>query len=229
MRGRPHKNDFDFPLSLHFTRGVRGDMDEPMLIVFALAMAWSNERDRLRLQMLLNSRPGTRIVTVSESEQVLGKRMPHFSCDFSTVRGHKSLATRISEERKLFPNAKIIATLDWYWLPIRYFGTRYGKLWLESGMHCLLTAGADEVLLPFDNGDLHHGESDMVTMLAGKKHANVQLEFVPLASNPVWTASSEKEIEEVLASFRGGDNAENTRKWLSSTTPFVRGTLASRP
>jgi hypothetical protein len=194
------------------------------LIVFALAMCWNNERDRVRLQMLLNSRPGTRIITVSENLHTVGN-MIHFSCDFSTDRGHKSLAARVAEERVIYPNTKIIITLDYYWLPVHYFTRRYGMLWLQSGMYVLLKGGADEIILPNDDGDRHGGESGMLKMLLGGCHPGVQLKFVTLESNPLWLSSNESEINTVLAESRGGDNATNTTDYLSSAHPFLSGTL----
>ena len=224
-RGRPHKADFRFPLSFSYTKGARGRPSQIKLVVFALAMHWGSDRDRVRLQMLLNSRPGTKIITVSETGDTLGRR-PHLDVDFSTDRGHRSIARRISEERQLFPGARILVVMDWYWLPVHYLGDRYGMLWIDTGVHRLLSGGADEVILPFDEGELHRGKSScMYLMLDGKFHPDVNLEYVPLGHNPLWVASGEQEIEEVLAQFPGGTNQDNTRKWLSSETPFVSATL----
>jgi hypothetical protein len=199
------------------------------MVLFALAMCWGFERDRIRLQMFLNSNPGAKIITVSENNHTLGS-MPHLSSDFKTDRGHRKIAKRIKEERDRFPMTQIIVALDYYWLPIHYLGDRYGKLWLESGVSRLLKAGADSVFLPYDDGALHEsrGESDMEKMLTGKRHPDVQCNSVPLSSNPLWVASSEQEIRDFLATYPGGDNAETTRKWLSPTSPFVHCSLKEK-
>jgi len=151
--------------------------------------------------------------------------MPHFSCDFSTDRGHRRLSARINEERVLFPSSRILVVLDHYWLPKYYYSERYGTLWLEIGMCTLLHGGADEILLPFDDGKRHAGVSDMREMLAGRCHPKVNVELVGTADNPLWVASSEVEICPLLADTHGGDNEENTWSWLHPVHPFVRGTL----
>ena len=104
-----------------------------------------------------------------------------------------------------------------------YYASVYGMRWLKTGAQQLLAAGADEVLLPFDNGaNIPETRSGMVKMLAGRVHPAVAVEFVAVQSNPLWVASQHVDVRDVLEHMRGGDNAEQTRQWLDPVRPFVR-------
>jgi hypothetical protein len=222
---RPHFADFAFPSS-YPSRSPK--TTSPNMILFALGMSWSRERDRIRLQMILNQKPGRRIITVSDCLHSAG-RMRHVECEFNTVRGQKPIATRIETEREETPTARIIVFLDYYWLQAHYYTLRYGLKWLEDGAHLLLNAGADEVVLPYDggSGNLPSG-SDMTTMLAGTYHPNINVKFSSLQDNILWLASNEEEIRTWLSENdggHGGDNGFQTEKCLHPKTPFVTVTL----
>ena len=126
----------------------------------------------------------------------------------------------------MHPGARILVVMDYYFMPVNYIAEAYGTLWLDTGVHRLLCGGADEVILPYDDGELHKGKSScMAAMLDGNCHIDVKLDFVPLGHNPLWVATNEPEIEEFLASFPGGCNQETTRNYLNFETPFVSATL----
>ena len=225
-RSRPNKADFQFPLSFSFTKGARGVVGPINLVVFALAMHWGFRRNRVRLQMMQNLIPGTKIITVSESHDTVRPSLLHLDHDFSRDRGHRRIASRIAEERALYPGARILVVMDYYFLPVNYISERYGDLWLDTGVHRLLCGGADEVILPYDDGEFHMGQSScMAAMLDGNCHSDVKLDFVPLGHNPLWVATNSPEIEEFLASFHGGCNQEATSNYLKFETPFVSATL----
>jgi hypothetical protein len=230
-RSKPHPKDNQFKTNiadvLHLgpvlptVNRLRGQAAQCNTIVFALAMSWDCSRDRLRLQMWQLSEPGTRIITVSDCKHTKG-RLPHIDCNFSTTRGCMTIASHIQIERKTAPQASVVVVLDHYWCEIRYYERKYGQTWLQSGAHILLAGGADEVLLPFDMGVLIPSEaSGMVKMLAGATDPNVDIHFVTGPRNPLWVASNREAIDDVLATIPGGDNAEQCRRWLHPTTPFV--------
>jgi hypothetical protein len=195
-------------------------------ILLALAMGWDNDRDRLRLQMLQFLTPGTKVITVSRIPYTKGS-MPHVTADFSMRRGQQDIIARIALEKQTHPNARVVVVLDHYWCEIRYYERLYGLKWLTSDANSLLRGGADEVVLPFDNGDnIPHTASGMVHMLAGPIHPDLKVVFIQGPSNPLWIASQCDGIAEKLGSMPGGDNAENCRQYLHPTTPFVRCTLS---
>ena len=225
-RSKPHPNDHQFKTStlgptinrLRNARTVTGT------VVFALAMAFANSRDRLRLQMLQLSMPGTKVITVSENGHGLGN-WPHMDCDFAVDRGHRTIAARIAAEKEALPGARIVVLVDHYWCELGYYEENYGMLWLATGAQRLLLAGAAEVLLPFDNGrNIPENRSGMAKMLAGRVHPAIAVDFVAGPVNPLWVASENTLIEDALGKIRGGDNAEQTRQWLDAVRPFVRCT-----
>ena len=232
-RSKPHPNDHQFKVSpaeilnpgcRPTINRLRGARSTPTTIVFALAMGWDNGRDRLRLQMLQLSTHGTKIITVSENTHGLGG-WPHLPCNFAVDRGHKSIAARVAAEKGATPSARIVVVLDHYWCELGYYEETYGLLWLCGGASRFLKAGADEVLLPFDNGiKIPKSRSGMVKMLGKRVHEGISVEFVAGSSNPLWLASQNVEIEAALGQVPGGDNAEQTRHWLDATRPFVRCT-----
>jgi hypothetical protein len=79
------------------------------------------------------------------------------------------------------------------------------------------------MLLPFDNGmNIPASASGMMSMLAGKIHPCVAVEFVQGPSNPLWMASEHQHIQARLSVLPGGDNGEQCRKWLHQEHSFIR-------
>jgi hypothetical protein len=191
QRSRPHKKDFAFPQSYPHTQKKTGP---PITYVFALAMSWHRPRDRIRLQSLLNQRRGTKIITISDCNHSQG-RMEHMSHDFKDRKALKTITEKIKMTRLGAPSSKILVILDYYFLQGRYYRERYGLDWLEGGAHRLLLAGADEMVLPFDNGWGHLKiGSDMADMLAGVQHPGTQIKFTSLEENLLWVATDSDEI-----------------------------------
>ena len=147
VRTRQKKTDFQ---SSDFRQTIRVK-DSHQRIIFALAMHWDDERDRLRLQSVENLFPSTKVISVSECEYTLGN-MQHVSAHFNDRLGVKSISQRIQTELELAPAAKVSIMLDYYWCQAGYYTSRYGLKWLESSARKLLVAGAHEVLLPYDKG-----------------------------------------------------------------------------
>ena len=204
---------------------------ENTLVVFALAMSWDRERDKLRLQMLLNQRPCTRVVTFSDNLRGCGS-MPHVHCTFSTQKGQKSIADRAQYEKKMNPGAPLIIVLDYYWLHQGYY-CRYGlNRWLQCGLLAVLQAGADRVLLPNDAGTKNsaraqgaQGSALSAGLDAGRCPLGVTWRYVAAEENPLWRGSDDDEIKEMLAKMPGGDNALATQQFLHPDRPFVEFTL----
>lgn len=218
-RSRPHPRDHQFRGTYVHTH----PHVDTNTVVFALAMAHNNPRDRRRLQTMCSA--GMQMITVSENLHSCGTRS-HVTCNFASARGHRHLAGQIRTSKTQYASARILILLDYFWLPTHYYESNYGMRWLESGAHALLAAGADEVLLPFDNGSLiRPGESDMAKMLAGSCHESVLVEFTTCSGNPLWLATARADELGVLDGVRGGSNAEQTRNWLDIERPFVRCTL----
>jgi hypothetical protein len=208
-------------------------------VIFALAMHWDDERDRLRLQSLENLFPSTKIISVAECMHTLGN-MQHMSTHFHVRAGVKRISQRIETELKLSPDAKVSIILDYYWCQSGYYTQRYGLKWLESSAHKLLVAGANEVLLPYDKGSsgVDAGQCDMDMMLASTEsrsgvgvggfrapHPDIEFSFCGLTDNPLWVASAAPAIAAKLASLDKGCNVHQTARFLHPTTPFVRVTL----
>jgi hypothetical protein len=218
-RSRPHPRDHQFRGTYVHTRPYV----DTSIVVFALAMAHNNPRDRRRLQTMRYF--GMQIVTVSENLHTCGNQS-HVTCNFASRRGHQRLAGHIKTCKTTRPLARILVLLDYYWLPTHYYASNYGMRWLETGAHSLLEAGADEVVLPFDNGErISPGESDMAKMLSGACHENVFLEFITCHANPLWRGTARAHEVGALDGVRGGSNEEQTRDWLDPERPFVKCTL----
>jgi hypothetical protein len=237
-RSKPHPKDHQF--TVNAAEVVRSGVGLPTInrmrnhlipcttIVVALAMSWDCSRDRLRLQMMQLRTPGTKAITASDCKYTKGS-LPHIDCIFSVDRGLRKVAVRIRAEKITAPQARVVVVLDHYWCEIRYYEEQYGMTWLQNGAHTLLSSGADEVLLPFDNGaNIPSTASGMIVMLGGLIHPDVTVGFAMGRSNPLWAASECEEIREVLGDIRGGDNTEQSRKWLDPDRPFVRCTLKTR-
>ena len=220
-RSRPHPKDHQFPGVFPFSRPP-----ETKLVLFALAMCWEYSKDRLRLQMVLNTYPGTRVISTSWSQWTCGS-MPHCECNFGERKGLRTLALRITEEKRNNPFAVITVTLDWNWLHVHYYDENYRlKNWFDWGINALLNAGATNILLPYDGGIRHEGYSCMANALLGVRlNAGFNISFVSKETNPLWVASNSEHIQEELAGFSGGDNAANTLNFLHPDTPFVLFTL----
>jgi hypothetical protein len=230
-RSKPHPKDHQFKVSadamLH--RGLPATVNRLRMhgqpctaIVFALAMGWDNARDRLRLQMLQVLTPGTKVITVSRIPYTKGS-LPHLTCNFASRRGQQDLIKRIASEKTTHPHARVVVVLDHYWCEIRYYERLYGLKWLSTDAHKLLLGGADEVVLPYDNGEnIPYSASGMAHMLAGPIHVGLDCTFIDGPSNPLWMASQCEAITAELASLPGGDNAENCRQYLHPRHPFVR-------
>ena len=220
-RSRPHPDDHPFSGVFPFTH-----TPATKLVLFALAMCWEYPKDRLRLQMVLNTYPATRVISTSWSKHTCGS-MRHCEANFGDRKGLRDLGKRITEERSQHPNACITVALDWNWLHMRYYEENYRlHNWFDGGIKHLLDAGANKILLPYDGGVRHVGYSCMATALAKVRlHPGFDISFVGLAENPLWVASSSEHIQEELAGYSGGDNEANTRNFLHPKTPFVQFTL----
>ena len=150
--------------------------------------------------------------------------MTHHDLVFSSHRGQLELALHIKKEREQAPDARIIVALDWYFLQLNYYKYRYGMEWLESGVHTLLYAGADEVILPYDLGKLNKAASGMKCMLKKARHVEVCLTFIKHEEHPLWVASGNEEIDDIMNDLRG-NNERHSRDYLCAIQPFVRCTL----
>lgn len=221
-RGRPHPNDYHFPGSFPFTQ--KKMCTGPKKVIFALGMSWHRLRDRTRLQMLLNRNPETKIWTVSDCRHSQGNMM-HIHAHFNTPRGRRTIRQKlklVAPDNGDEHGPDVLVLLDYYWLQQHYYQKRYGMDWLQSGAWELLTAGATEVLLPYDCG---WGNSsltpDMSTMLSGSVHEDTTVELKPHACNPLWVASADPGIRTFLEQSDNGDNDFQTRKYLHPSTPFV--------
>ena len=238
QRGRVRTKQFykDFQSSdfLHTKRWA--EQHKRQRVIFALAMHWDHERDRLRLQSVENLFPSTKIISVSECEYTLGN-MQHISVFFNDRQGLKSIAHRIQTELKLSPDAKVSVLLDYYWFQAGYYTSRYGLKWLESYAHTLLVAGAHEVLLPYDKGTsgVDSGQCDMDSMLNSTErrgdvdvkcirapHPDIDISFCDLSDNILWVGSAAPAIASKLASLDVGCNTLHTKRFLHPKTPFVR-------
>jgi hypothetical protein len=237
-RSKPHPKDNQFKVAeaavlrpvdglptINRLRGLREVVVVPCTtIVIALAMSWDCARDRLRLQMMQLNTPGTRVITASTCKYTKG-RLPHIDCDFSVDRGLRKVTARIRAEQSASPQARVVVILDHYWCEIRYYERQYGLNWLREDAHTLLSNGAEEVLLPFDNGaNIPYEASGMIQMLTGPIHPDVTVDLVAGEQNPLWVASSSPDISEILGDIPGGDNAEQCRLRLDEDHPFVRCT-----
>ena len=223
-RCKPHPKDGKFPVSFPFTQRAK---ESPKVILFALAMSWHRHRDRFRLQSLLNQRRGIRIITVSDCLHSQGNYL-HLTSHFHLPSGQKDIIAQIALEKLAAPAARVVCSLDYYFLQTRYYTKRYRKEWMKSSAHRLLLGGADEVVLPYDGGSAHEGKgSDMVDMLAGDRHPDIQVTFTSLEENLLWMASASKEIAAQLELMEQGCNELNTKRYLHPTTPFVTITLAT--
>jgi hypothetical protein len=214
---RPHKNDFNFPLSF-----PKWGTPATHTTVFAFAMAWHRPRDRIRLQSLMYMRPGTKVITVSDCKHSQGN-MEHMCSHFHLPNALKDIAGRIKSERLAAPpGLKIKLYLDYYWLQGRYYRLRYGLNWLKKDAYKLLSAGADEMVLPFDAGSINGpGGSDMRDMMAGVVHPDIKIAFTCLKDNLLWEASATEEIRETVEKMDKGCNSLQTKNWLHPETPFV--------
>ena len=217
-RSRPHPNDQQILECYPFSQ----DRTHTHLVLFTLAMCWSCEKDRIRLQMVLNNIPSTKLITVSWSQWSQG-RMDHLDCGFNDRKGIRKLANRIKAEKLNYPEATITVILDWNWLHKHYYFTNYGlHNWIAYGIKQILEAGADNIILPNDDGDRQEGSSCMAAALSSvSDDAGFAFTFVSHEKNPLWVASDSNHIKEALAKFRGGDNMQNTKDWLHPQNPFV--------
>ena len=224
-RSRPHKNDFNFPVSFPFTR-KGAHSAPPQHVIFALAMSWNRPRDRTRLQMLENNFPGTRVITVSDCNHTQGN-MEHITTCFNTARGRHKMRAAIRRFSESSPSPAISVLLDYYWLQEHYYQKRYGTDWLSAGAHELLSAGADHVTLPYDGGWGNSQQTpDMEQMLNGVLHPQIQIEYLANHENPLWVASDQAEIAQEMHR-ENGTNEHHTAKYLHPTMPFVK--VTSRP
>ena len=237
VRTRQKQTDFQSSDFLHTQRVV--EKHQRRRVIFALAMHWDDERDRLRLQSVENLFPSTKVISVSECDYTLGN-MQHVSANFNHRLGVKSISQRIQTELELAPAAKVSILLDYYWCQAGYYTSRYGLKWLESSAHKFLVAGAHEVLLPYDKGTsgVDAGQCDMESMLASTEtrsdvdvkgirapHPDIQVSFCALVDNILWVASAAPAIAAKLTSLHGGCNDHQTTRFLDPNTPFVRVTL----
>ena len=224
-RSRPHPDDHQFSGVFPFTH-----TPATKLVLFALAMCWEYPKDRLRLQMVLNTYPGTRVISTSWSKHTCGS-MPHCEANFGDRKGLRDLGLRITEERSQHPIAVITIALDYNWLQVRYYEENYRiHNWFDGGIKNLLEAGANKILLPYDGGVRHVGYSCMANALSKvSRNAGFNISFVKLGDNPLWVASSSLHIQGELAGYLGGNNEANTRNFLHPETPFVLFTLATAP
>ena len=214
-RGRPHPNDFNFPISFPFSRprGIRVQR-----VLYALAMSWHRPRDRTRLQMLKNMHPDTLIISVSDCDHTQGS-MLHIACNFSSIRGRKSLTRSVTQQRRGHHCARILIYLDYFWLQANYYRYRYGMCWLSSTADILLRAGADEVILPYDGGWSNAPSgSNMEQMLNGELNKDCTIDFIQLQDSLLWMASNQAET---IAADNNGDNMFQTHKFLHPQRPFL--------
>ncbi len=189
----------------------------------------------MRLQMLFNVRPATRIVTCNDNLNSC-RNMPHVHCTFSGRRGQLDIAARVKTEKTKFPHATIVVILDYYWLQQGYY-TRYGlHEWLQRGLACVLASGADSVLFPHDAGNLNsedthgaRGRNMSTALAAGLFPDGVLWRYVPKQHNPLWVASDHKEIAAKLAKDHGGSNQHQTSSFLHPVHPFVEFTYGPPP
>ena len=160
-RSRPHPEDHPFSGVFPFT-----DTPGTKLVLFALAMCWEHPKDRLRLQMVLNTYPATRVISTSWSQRTCGS-MQHCECNFGDRKGLRTLGVRIKVEREEHPSAVITVALDWNWLHVHYYDENYRlHNWFDGGIKLLLDAGADKIMLPYDGGVRHEGYSCMANALS---------------------------------------------------------------
>jgi hypothetical protein len=195
-------------------------------VLYALAMAHNNQRDRRRLQTLKHDNPTVRVITVSENLHSIGTQS-HLDCNFASERGQRGLCAHIARVRGTSPLARIVVALDYFWLPTHYYTTNYGTRWLQHGAHALIVSGADEVLLPYDNGEkIEHGQNDMARMLPGQCHPGIHVEFVVGAENPLWVVTERAVSLGALEGISGNSNAAQThmlnRSTADKTTHYCR-------
>ena len=237
MTPNKKKGDYVFPGS----HGVLGRFrctvkpSDNQRIYFALGMAWSHERDRLRIQSLVNLVPGTRVITVrrekGKTTKDIGFDKRHIDADFQVRGGWKSIGARLAAELERTPNARITFLLDYFFFQPGYYHLCYGTVWLSSLCHEFLQRGVNEFILPYDSGK--KAESDMQYMLAQGKiagsfypailapHPLILAQPVAAAENPLWVASSI--IRGAMANLgdMSADNTWETETYLHPETPFV--------
>jgi hypothetical protein len=219
--GRCHPNDYSFP-GLSKTINHKAQTG-PQHLVFALAMHWGFPRDKVRLQMMLNLSPNTRIITVSETSATIGN-LAHMNACFKGLRGIRTIAKAITAQKTSSQTVTVL--LDYFWMALHYYTSNYGMHWLTAeGTPLLLAAGADCILLPNDKGLVHKGGSGMAVMLRNI-HPSLSVEFVMLDQNPLWVASNNEEISGVLADLKGS-NKQMTRDFVCPENPFVK--ITSKP
>jgi hypothetical protein len=179
--------------------------------------------------MVLNNNPGTKLITVSWCEWTQG-RMHHLDCNFGERKGIRKLANRIKAEKHEHPEAVITVTIDWNWLHKHYYTTNYGlHNWMAGGIKQILEAGADNILLPNDDGTRQEGHSCMAAALRSvRADAGFVFALVSHDKNPLWVASESVHIKNALAVIPGGDNEQNTKNWLHPEYPFVLFTLPAK-
>ena len=206
-----------------------------MLVVFALAMSWNRPRDKLRLQMLLNMTPDTRIVTCNDNLHSCA-HMPHVHCTFSTKRGQTDLAAHVQATRAEYSHARIVIILDYYWFQQGYY-VRYGlNNWMTRGLSLVLESGADSVIFPNDAGNLNsakkkgaQGKAMSTALAGGLCPQGVRWRYIRKHENPLWLASNNEEIRTKLAEDNGGDNTQQTVNCLHPEESFVEFTYTSTP
>ena len=149
--------------------------------VFALGMHWDNQRDKTRLQML-QIETNAIVITVSESKVIVGnmphlscvfntrlglKKLARSIAQYKRKGPPVELliADYTTHLQSQFGRAaasiiavyaadpvRITVLLDYFWLANDYYFEKYGMGWLETYCHICLSAGANKVILPRDNG-----------------------------------------------------------------------------
>ena len=145
--------------------------------------------------------------------------MDHLDCAFNDRKGIRKLANRIKAEKHNYPEAVITVTIDWNWLHKHYNTTNYGlHNWMAGGIKQILEAGADNILLPNDDGTRHEGHSCMAAALRSvRADAGFVFALVSHDKNPLWVASNSVHIKNALTAIPGGPEY-----------PFVLFTLSAK-
>jgi hypothetical protein len=129
----------------------------------------------------------------------------------------------------LFPNCRLHAVLDYFWLETNYYQTRYGGHWVTANKNegqfqgskvwALIEMGFNEVSLPYDGGTRNESNSHMKEVLGSLNTLQrYNYRCIPAKREPLWLATESEYANEILNQESRGDHQYQTKSYLPKDT-----------